>query len=135
MRSIITLLAVVAVAAVGAASASATAGTGNQNPALAVSISIEPSTVTTGDVVSAAETVTNVSSSKQVVVVTTTITGPSGAVLATDSQKVVLKRGESFTQSASYVVDTDDERGVYTATVTATASGGTSSASASVEYV
>jgi hypothetical protein len=134
VRSFLTVLAVTVVAAAGAASASATSATGNQNSALVVSVSLSPDVAANGDVVTASETVTNASSTKQAIVVTSVLTDPSGASRQ-QSRKIVLRPGDSFTQSSTYTVAPDDARGVYTLTVTATAAGGSSSATASVTYV
>jgi uncharacterized protein (DUF58 family) len=122
-----------AVALAGAAAALATSDTQSQNPALTVSVSLSPDVVAVGDTVAATESVTNTSSSKQVVQVVSTLTYPNGTTAST-STKVALKPGETFSQSASYTRDADDAAGTYTLTVSATSRTGTSTAQASVVY-
>jgi hypothetical protein len=115
--------------------AGALATTGNATgPGLSISVSLSPDTAANGDTVTANESVTNTSGTKQSVVVTNTLADPT-AITITRTKRVVLKPGETFTQSATYVVDPNDARGTYTLSVTASAESGTATASAHVTYV
>ena len=115
------------------AGALATSGTGT-SPGLSVSVSLAPDTAANGDTVTANESVTNTSTTKQSVAITNTLTDPTGGIV-TRTTRVVLKPGEAFTQTATYVVDPSDARGTYTLSVTASAQSGTATASAQVTYV
>ena len=134
VRTLGVLAVFLTVAFAGSAAALASTDTQAQNPDLTVSVSLTPDQVAVGDTVLATESVTNTSRTKQVVNVTTTLTDPNGVMQSTTA-KVVLKPGESFSRSASYVRDADDASGVYTVAVSATSRTGTSSAQASVTYI
>ena len=116
-----------------AGAAAATTDTQAQNPDLTVSVSLSPDAVAVGETVTATETVTNSSTTKQVVTVTSTLTYPDGHT-ASQTQKVVLKAGETFSQTASYTRDALDAAGTYTLTLSATSKSGTSTAQATVVY-
>ena len=115
------------------AAALATSGTATA-PGLSVSVSLSPDTAANGDTVTASESVTNTSGTKQSVVITNTLADPTGGTV-TRTKRVVLKPGEAFTQTATYLVDPTDARGTYTLSVTASAQSGTATASAHVTYV
>jgi uncharacterized protein (DUF58 family) len=115
------------------AGALATSGTAT-GPGLSVTVSLSPDTAPNGDTVTANESVTNTSSTKQSVVITNALADPTGGTV-TRTKRVVLKPGEAFTQTATYVVDPADARGTYTLSVTASAQSGTATASAQVTYV
>lgn len=123
------VLLVLAVPAVAMGTTGTSAGAG-----LSVSVSLSPDTAANGQTVTANESVTNTSSTKQGVVVTSTLADPNGGTL-TRTTRVVLKAGETFTKTATYVVDPTDARGTYTLSVTAAGTVGTATASAQVTYV
>jgi hypothetical protein len=124
MSRIIILLALVATLAVPAAASAAD---------LAVTVSFDKTTVNIGETVTATATITNTSTSRQTVTVVYTLTESTGATLAR-TQKLILKAGETSTQSQSYTRDANDAAGDYTLSVSATDKSGTATASASVHY-
>jgi hypothetical protein len=65
--------------------------------------------------------------------VTVTLTDPNGQSYEV-REKLRLRVGESWTQTAGHTVEADDPRGEYTLTVSATGKAGTSSATATTEY-
>ena len=115
------------------AGAMATSGTAT-GPGLSVSVSLSPDTAANGATVTANESVTNTSASKQSVVITNALADPTGGTV-TSTKRVVLEPSETFTQTATYVVDPTDARGIYTLSVTASARSGMATASAQVTYV
>ena len=124
----------VVLAAIGAVEARSTTGTGNQNPDLFVRVSLTPDQAATGELVTASVTVRNRSSRRQTVTVTATLTSPSGQTYS-DVRTLVIRAGRAARVTASRAVQATDPRGVYTLTVSARSNTGTSSATASVEYV
>jgi uncharacterized protein (DUF58 family) len=132
MARIMAIAALAALLAVPAALADTQ--TGNQNPDLVVTVSLSPDTVAIGETATAVATVTNQSAARQSVSVTATLSGPGG-VLLVRTERVSLKPGEAFSESASYTRDADDPAGTYSLTVEATSKTGTSSATASTVYL
>jgi hypothetical protein len=132
LSSIVAALVVVAAAA--AVDARATTGTGNQNPDLFVRASVTPDQAATGQLVTATVVVRNKSTRRQTVTVTASLTSPYGETYSYVRTRV-LRRGQTVRETASRVVQASDPRGVYTLTVSARSNTGTSTASASVEYV
>ena len=126
-------LAAVALTLAIPGAALATTGTGT-GTGLAVTVSLSPDTAANGDTVTATEAITNTSATKQNVVVNNVLTDPTGATV-TRTTRVVLKSGETFSQTATYVVDPADPRGTYTLAVTATDKTGTATAEARVTYI
>jgi hypothetical protein len=133
-RLTIVVAALVVVAATRAVDARATTGTGNQNPDLFVRASVTPDQAATGQLVTATVVVRNKSTRRQTVTVTASLTSPSGETY-NYARTLVLRRGQTLRETASRVVQVSDPRGIYTLTVSARSSTGTSTASASVEYV
>jgi uncharacterized protein (DUF58 family) len=111
----------------------ATTGTGT-GTGLTVTVSLSPDTAANGDTVTATESVTNMSATKQNVVVSNVLIDPTGAAV-TRTTRVVLKPSETFNQTATYVVDPADPPGTYTLSVTASSKTGTATATAQVTYV
>src|SRR5919109_132027 len=108
MHRLFSLAAVALVLALpGGALATTGMGTGT---GLSVTVSLTPDTAANGDTVTATQSVTNTSATKQNVVVTDVLTDPTGASV-TRRTRVVVKPGETFSQTATYVVDADDPRG------------------------
>jgi uncharacterized protein (DUF58 family) len=126
--------ALVVVAAAGAVDATATTGTGNQNPDLFVRASVTPDQAATGQLVTATVVVRNKSTRRQTVTITASLASPYGQTYSYVRTQV-LRRGQTVRETASRVVQASDPRGVYTLTVSARSNTGTSTASASVEYV
>lgn len=114
--------------------AQATTATGSQNSSLAVTVSLSPDIATNGDIVTASETVKNISSVNRTAALTGTLTTPDGRTL-TRRSSVVLKPGQVSSQSQTYTVSASDPRGTYTLRLDATCRTGTSSATAAVTYV
>ena len=132
MHRLFNLAAVVVTLAIpGAALATTGTGTGT---GLAVTVSLSPDTAANGDTVTATEAFTNTSATKQNVVVNNVLTDPTGAT-ATRTTRVVLKPGETSSQTATYAVDPADLRGAYTLAATATDKTGTATAAARVTYI
>ena len=132
MNRFLSLVALVLALAFPSA-ALATTGTGT-SPGLTVTVSLIPDTAANGDTVTATESVTNTSGTKQNVVVSTVLRDPTGATV-TRTTRVVLKPSATFNKTATYVVDPADPRGTYTLSVTAGGQSGTAVASAQVTYV
>ena len=94
---------------------------------LAVQLTVNPPTATTGQTIIVTESVRNTSGNKQNVALTNTLQGP---LSGSDSQHVNLEAGQTYTQTRSYVVDATTPRGTYTLTFTATDKSGTATTSA-----
>jgi hypothetical protein len=86
---------------------------------------------TAGDTVTATAAITNNSSRKQVLKVSSTLTGPTG-VLVGRSPSANLAPGETYTASDSLLLTSSTPPGSYTLTVTASNKNGSSSASTSI---
>ena len=121
MRIVLVLAAVAALAV--AAPAAATTGSGSQNPDLAVTASLTPDTVAVGETATATA-----------VTIVYSLALPTGQRFSV-SESVTLRPGQTWTRSASYTRDGDEPNGTYTLTVSATGRNGTSSASATTQYV
>jgi hypothetical protein len=117
-----------------AAEAEASTISGHQNPNLALTLSVSPNSATTGQVVTAVETVTNTSSTTRTVNLVGTLTTPDRRSMSR-SLTVALKPGQTSRQSQTYTVASSDERGLYTLRIDASNLHRTSSGSASVNVV
>jgi hypothetical protein len=90
-----------------------------------------PDQATVGDVVTAAATVTNNTSKKQAVTITITVGLPNGGSYSY-SERVVLRPGQTYSDSLNYPITADYPPGTYTLTVSAPDGIGTSSGTASI---
>jgi hypothetical protein len=135
---LVTLALVSAVVVIGGAStALASLASATQNADITVVASLASDNAlssdqaTAGDTVTASVAITNNSARKQVVKVSTALTGPTG-VLSGRSPSVNLSPGETYTASDSLLLTSSTPAGSYTLTVTASNKSGSSSASTSI---
>jgi hypothetical protein len=75
--------------------------------------------------------VTNNTAERLAVTVTTTLVSPTEQT-SRDTKKLILKPGQTDTQTLTYTVDASYAKGKYTLSVSATEQNGTSSATASI---
>jgi hypothetical protein len=135
---LVTLALVSAVVVIGGAStALASLATDSSNADITVVASmvsnnaVDTGQATDGDIVTASGSVTNNTGRKQLVKLTRTLEGPNGA-LYSKTTGLMLSAGETYSASDSLVVSASVPAGVYTITVSARGTNGTSSASASI---
>ena len=95
---------------------------------LAVQLVVNPPMATTGQTITATESVTNSSANRQNVTLTHTLQGP---LSGSDTQHITLAPGQTYTQTRSYAVTATTPRGMYTVTASATDKSGTATTSAS----
>jgi hypothetical protein len=127
VRTLITLVALVAALAVGVSTALATTGTGSGG-GLTVTVSL-PDTATQGAPFTAAESITNTLTSRQFVKVTQTLAGPGGRVFSF-SYPIILGPSKSLAFRFTVTLPAFVPDGTYTLTLTAKTGSGTASASA-----
>jgi hypothetical protein len=128
------VLLVAAVLALGAAgTAPATSGTGAGGD-FVVTVSLSPDEAATGDVVTASESIQNVTNRWQLALITQSLTGPAGRVLSI-SYPLLVPPGKTLSLTLSYAVPERAPRGTYTLAFTAANRHGTATASATVEFV
>ncbi|MGH3103437.1 MAG: hypothetical protein ACRDN6_05000 [Gaiellaceae bacterium] len=102
MRRALFLSAVVVLALGTAGAALATSGTGAGGD-FVVTVSLAPDTAATDDVVTASESITNVTASWQLARITQTLTGPAGGVLRV-SYPLLVPPGKTLALSLRYRV-------------------------------
>jgi len=95
---------------------------------LTLQLVVNPSTATTDQTITATEYVTNNSANRQNVTLTHTLQGP---LSGSDTQRINLAPGQTYTQIRSYAVTATTPRGTYTLTASATDKSGTATTSAS----
>ena len=131
-RPVVLLLAgVLAFAAAGTAAATTGTGAGGD---FVVTVSFAPDTAATGDLVTASESLQNVTDSWQLARITQTLTGPAGNVLSV-SYPLLVPPNRTLELTLRYRVPAAAPRGTYTVSLTASNAHGTATASASIEFV
>lgn len=116
-RSLAVAATAVGAAALIAATASATTGSKTAN-GFTVTASLSPDSVSTGQIVSTGESVTNVTASPVSATLTTSLHGPG--VNRTSTILLMLKPSQTRSQSRRFTVPASAAAGAYTLTITAT---------------
>jgi hypothetical protein len=116
LRIFIALVALVAALAVGASTALATTGAG-EGGGLKVSVSLTDNT-TQGAPITIAESITNTLTSRQLVKVTQTLSGPGGRVFSF-SYPIIVGPSKSLSFNFTFTLPAFVPDGVYTLTLTA----------------
>lgn len=139
-RLTVVLVCIGLVALAASSTALATSASGTQNPDLTVSVSLSNDgggedgngdTATAGESVTVGQSVTNNTSKTQRVLVTATLTEPSGESYS-ESRRFLIAAGRTLSYTFSYEVPGDVEKGTYQYTLSAANSNGTSSATAEI---
>jgi uncharacterized protein YfaS (alpha-2-macroglobulin family) len=138
VRAIAVAVAVLSMLAVAQA-AQADTGTGNQNPDLAVTAALVNAAdggdvAAAGDRVRAAASVENRSTRRQIIKITVALTPPGGETYKI-SYPFIIGAGRTASVSLTFPILRIVPPGEYTLGVSATGSGGTSSADASITIV
>jgi hypothetical protein len=133
MRRAIVLLSALTLAAGAASPALASSGTGSGGD-FTVTVSLSPDVAATGDLVTASESITNVTNQWRLAGITQTLVGPAGVAYSV-SYPLLVPPGRTLSLSVSYRVPEFVPRGVYTLTFTAANARGTATASASIEFI
>lgn len=107
------------------------AAVGQENPNLTVQLTIVPTVVTAPAQVTATGTITNNTNKTNRVVAKVSVVSPSG-VTSTYTEKYILGPGQTVSETITYTVPADAEKGTYIVTLSATDKKGTSHAT---EYV
>ena len=133
MRRALILLAAVALGLGAAGTALATTGTGTGGD-FTVTVSLAPDQAATGDLVTASESITNLTATWRLARITQTLTGPAGVAYSV-SYPLLVPPGRTLAVSLRYRVPAFLPRGTYTLAFTAANARGTATASASIEFV
>lgn len=103
------------------------AAVGNQNPQLTVQLTINPTVVTAPGQVTTTASITNNTGKTQRVNAEVEIVSPSGFV-SEYYKNYTIAAGQTVSQTQTYAIGADAEKGVYTITLSAKNKNGTSSA-------
>ena len=126
----LTALVLVALMAAVTAPALATCGTGSQNPSYTVMVCLSPDVVTVGQTETLMESARNNTSTYKRVLVTETVTLPSGRQF-TKSFYAVLAPMKTYSFTASYQINEYFPKGTYSVTLSVADQAGASSATGS----